>query len=234
MSIQTSQGKFPPPPGLLASLMAGFDSVANHIGVILPPLLLDLFLWLGPHLQLKEFLQPLINQLPSLAGAFPSSFPDLATVQTAWTDIANNFNLFIILRTFPVGLTSLLSFDMALHNPLGIPVIIDAGSFIGMAVWTLFLVLMGWIIGALYYYWVSKVALHPEMRSLWKSIHQTILLSIIWMGLLLMIGVPAMVVLSVLTAISRAIGHHLVGDAGFFLSAWYFYSAIGCIPGDFE
>ncbi len=119
MSIQTSQGKFPPPPGLVASLMAGFDSVANHIAVILPPVLLDLFLWLGPHLRLKEFLQPLIDHLPSLASAFPSSFPDLTTIQTAWTGIANKFNLFVILRTFPVGTTSLLSFQTSGAKPVG-------------------------------------------------------------------------------------------------------------------
>jgi hypothetical protein len=230
MSIQTSQGKFPPPPGLFSSLMAGFDSVANHIAVILPPLLLDLFLWLGPHLQLKEFLQPLIDRLPTLAGTFPSSFPDLSTVQTAWTDIANNFNLFVILRTFPVGSTSLLSFDMSLHNPLGVPAIFDAGPFFVMMTWTLFLVVMGWIIGALYYYWVSSVALHPEIRSLWKSLKQTIFLSLIWMGLLFVIGLPALVALSVLTAISPVLGQVAL-FAGLLVVIWLvmpvFFSAHG-------
>ncbi len=119
MSINTSQGKFPPPPGLFASLMAGFDSVATHIALILPPLLLDLFLWLGPHLHLKNFLQPVIDQLPSMAKAFPANFPDVATIQAAWTGIANQFNLFIVLRTFPVGITSLLGFEMPVSNPSG-------------------------------------------------------------------------------------------------------------------
>jgi len=206
MSIQTSQGKFPPPPGLLASLMAGFDSVANHIAVILPPLLLDLFLWLGPHLRLKGFLQPLIERLPALVGTFPSSFPDLATVQTAWMAIANNFNLFVILRTFPVGTTSLLNFDMAVQNPLGSPLSLEAGPFSGILGWMVFLVLLGWIIGALYYYWVSSVALNPEVRSLWRSLQQSVWLSLIWMGLLFLVGLPALVVLSILTAISPILG----------------------------
>jgi len=206
MSIQTSQGKFPPPPGLLASLMAGFDSVANHIAVILPPLLLDLFLWLGPHLRLKGFLQPLIERLPALVSTFPSSFPDLATIQTAWMAIANNFNLFVILRTFPVGTTSLLNFDMSVQNPLGSPLSLEAGPFSGILGWMVFLVLLGWIIGALYYYWVSSVALNPEARSLWRSLQQSVWLSLIWMGLLFLVGVPALVVLSILTAISPILG----------------------------
>jgi hypothetical protein len=206
MSVQTSLGKFPPPPGLLASLMAGFDSVANHIAVILPPVLLDLFLWLGPHLQLKGFLQPLIDRLPSLAGAFPSNFPDLATVQTAWMDIANNFNWFIILRTFPVGTTSLLSFNMSVQNPMGVPLSLDAGPFTGILGWTFFLVLLGWILGAVYYYWVSNVALELEAHSLWRSLKQAVLLSIIWTGLLFLAGLPALVLLSILTVISPVLG----------------------------
>jgi len=219
MSIGKEQFKLPPPPGMLSTLMAGFDSVANHIAVILPPVLLDLFLWLGPHLSLKEFLQPLIDRLPSLAGAFPSSIPDLATIQTAWTGIADKFNLFIILRTFPVGTTSLLSFEMPVQNPLGVLVSLDAGSFIGILGWALFLVLLGWIIGALYYYWVSKVALKPEVSSPWKALQQAVLLSLIWMTLLFFFGLPALLVLSVLTAISSVLGQILL-FAGAIILIW--------------
>jgi hypothetical protein len=210
--------------------MAGFDSVASHIAVILPPVLLDLFLWLGPHLRLKEFLQPLVDRLPSLASAFPSSFTDLPTVQTAWTDIADKFNLFVILRTFPVGTTSLLSFKTFVQNPLGVPASLDAGSFIGILGWALFLVFLGWIIGALYYYWVSKVALRPEVRSLWKSLKQAVLLSLIWMGILFFFGLPALLVLSILTAISPVLGQ-VVLFGGAIILVWLvmpiFFSAHG-------
>ena len=150
--METESRKLPPPPGLIASLVRGFDSVANHVLVILPPLLLDLFLWLGPHLRLKTFFQPFIDQLPAMAKAFPSNFPDLATVQQAWTSFMNQFNLFIILRTFPVGVTSLLSFQMPGQTPLGTPQSLDAGSFFGIIGWALLLALLGWVIGALYYY----------------------------------------------------------------------------------
>ena len=214
MYINTSQGKFPPPPRMFASMMAGFDSVANHIVVILPPILLDLFLWLGPHLRLKEFLLPLIGSLPSVAGAFPSNFPDMTTIQAAWTGIANNFNLFVILRTFPVGTTSLLNLKTPVQTPLGVPMNLDAGSFAGILGWVFILVLLGWTAGCFYYFWVSKVALKPEVHSLWRSLQQTILLSIIWTVLLFVLGLPVLVVLSIITTISPA-----VGQVAFFLGA---------------
>jgi hypothetical protein len=230
MTINTSQGKFPPPPGLLSSIMAGFDSVATHIALILPPVLLDLFLWLGPRLQLKQFLQPVIAQLPSLANAFPSSFPDPATLQTAWISIANHFNLFVILRTFPVGITSLLNFVMPGQNPLGAPLSMDAGSFVGILGWALILVFLGWIAGGMYYYWVSRVALKSDVHALGKSLGQAVLLSIIWLGLLFLVGLPVLLVLTVLTAVSTFLGQ-IVLFAGAIMLIWLampiFFSAHG-------
>jgi hypothetical protein len=215
--METEPRKLPPPPGLIASLVRGFDSVANHILVILPPVLLDLFIWLGPHLRLKSFLQPFLEQLPTVAKSFPASFPDLAVIQQAWTLFMNQFNLFIILRTFPVGATSLLSFQMPGQTPLGAPVSLDAGSFSGIIGWALLLVLLGWLVGALYYYWISVVTIKPEALSLWKSIQQTTFLSIIWLGLLFVLGLPAFLVVSVIAFFSPLLGQIMLFVAALLL-----------------
>jgi hypothetical protein len=217
--METENRKLPPPPGLITTLLRGFDSVANHILVILPPVLLDLFLWLGPHLRLKSFLQPFLEQLPSMAKSFPSNFPDLPTIQQAWTSFLNQFNLFIFLRTFPVGATSLLSLQVPGQTPLGSPVSLDAGSFLGILGWALVLALLGWWIGALYYYWLSSVAIKPQERSLLKSIQQTTLLSVIWLGLLVVFGLPALLLVSVISFFSALLGQILF-FAGALLLIW--------------
>jgi hypothetical protein len=41
----------PPTPSLVRSIRAGFDAIANHITLIAFPLVLDSFLWFGPHLK---------------------------------------------------------------------------------------------------------------------------------------------------------------------------------------
>ncbi len=228
--METERRKLPAPPGLITSLVRGFDSVANHVLVILPPVLLDLFLWLGPHLRLKSFFQPLIEQLPSMAKAFPTNFPDLATVQQAWTSFMNHFNLFIILRTFPVGATSLLGYQMPGQTPLGAPQSLDAGSLLGIIGWAMLLALLGWLIGAVYYYWISGVALKPEIRSLWKSIQQATFLSIIWLGILFVFGLPAIMLVSVISFFSPLLGQ-IMFFAGALLLLWLavpvFFSAHG-------
>lgn len=217
--METEARKLPPPPGLISTLLRGFDSIANHIVVILPPILLDLFLWFGPHLRLKNFLQPIIEQMPALAKTFPANLPDLVTVQNAWTGFINQFNLFIILRTFPVGATSLLSLQMPGQTPLGAPVSLDAGSFLGVVGWALILALLGWVVGALYYHWISGVVLKPMPRSLWKSIQQTVYLSLIWLGVICVFGLPAFLLISVISFFSPILGQ-IMFFAGLLLLVW--------------
>jgi hypothetical protein len=50
------------------------------------------------------------------------------------------------------------------------------------------------------------VTLKPEGRSLWKSIRQALFLSIIWLGFLFVIGVPAMLVVSMIAYFSAVLG----------------------------
>jgi hypothetical protein len=201
--MQTEPGKFPPPPGLIASLASGFDAVATHILVISLPILLDLFLWLGPHLGVKLLLQPLIARVPSLlsAGLVPN-MPDVATAQQAWTTLANQLNLFGLLHTFPVGTSSLLSLEMPARTPLGTPLDVQAASLLGVTGWFVLLVVLGWLLGGLYYSWVSGVSLKVQPGSVWQSLKQTVFLSIIWAGFLLAVGIPALILFTLTTLLS--------------------------------
>ncbi len=230
--METEQNKLPPPPGLISSLVRGFDSVANNVLVILPPLLLDIFLWLGPHMRLKDFFQPFIDQLPAMAKAFPGNLPDLTAVQQSWTSAINQFNLFIILRTFPVGATSLLSLEMPMQSPLGTPVLMDAGSFFGVVVWAVILVLLGWLVGAVYYFWIAGVAINPESRSLGNSVKQSIYLSLIWLGILFILGVPALMLISMITFFSPTLGQ-IMFFAGALVVIWLLMPVFFSVHGIF-
>jgi hypothetical protein len=48
------------------------------------------------------------------------------------------------------------------------------------------------------------------VHSLWKSIKQTVLLSIIWLGFLFIFGLPAFLLLSVITVVSPFLGQVLL------------------------
>jgi len=200
--MESEQGKIPRPPGLIASFTKGFDTIANNVTVIVFPVILDLFLWLGPHLRLKQLLEPLIAQFSSLAAPASSVALDPAQVQQVWTQFLDQFNLFSLLRTFPVGITSLMSGRMPIQTPFGAPVDLETGSFLSVMGWWLLLAICGWIIGGLYFHWVSAVALKPPKRSLLQSLMQTVLLSVIWLSILFIFGLPVFLIFSVLALIS--------------------------------
>ncbi|MDI6769534.1 MAG: hypothetical protein QMD04_07665 [Anaerolineales bacterium] len=200
--MKSEPGKIPPPPGLIASFTAGFNAIANNTPVIILPVMLDLFLWLGPHLRLKQLIEPLIGQFSTLTAPNSSVALEPALVQEIWTQFLDNFNLFATLRTFPVGITSLMSGRMPIQTPFGTPANIEVGSFSNALGWWLLLVIGGWIIGGLYFHWVSGVALKAEKRSLSQSLRQVVLLSVIWLALLFFFGLPAFLVFSILTLIN--------------------------------
>jgi len=208
--MQTEQGKIPPPPGLIASLISGFNSVANHILVITLPVLLDLYLWLGPHLRIDRLMKPYMAQLPPLPslGLLPTS-SSVGTQQQVWTTLINQLNLFGLLQTFPVGVSSLMRFSMPTNTPLGAPAGIEVQSAISVIGWWVLLVVLGWLLGGLYYHWVTQVSLKPGPRSIGQSLKQTAYLSIIWIAFLFIFSLPVLVVIAVVSFFSLLAGEIL-------------------------
>src|SRR5512146_371157 len=68
----------PPPPGVIASLQAGFNVVSNRVALITLPVLLNAFLWLGPRLSVGQWYGSLLNNWITLLkqNGFPAK--DLA------------------------------------------------------------------------------------------------------------------------------------------------------------
>ncbi len=203
--MESQQNKFPAPPGLIASFAAGFNSVANSITVIALPVLLDLFLWLGPRLNLQKLFQPIIDALPRLyTDLVPAE--TLTQAQQFWSDFFARFNLFAALRTFPVGTSSLLFLEMPAKSPLGTPLVLQANSFGGILGIGAALILTGWLLGSIYFYSVSRAALGGQSaRSLRNAISQSLWVSFIWATLLVLLAFPALTLLSLVTLISPAL-----------------------------
>ena len=201
--MQFDKTTLPRPPGLVAALAAGFDTTANHVAIILMPIFLDLFLWLGPRLRIKTLLQPVMDQLVNSTVPVSASLPDAASLQLLWSEFLTRFNLFGLLRTFPLGVSSLMSAGVNDKLPLSAPLAWEVPSYSGMLGSWFAIILSGWLLGSLYYYWVSGITLSPdEKRSLDRSLMQSVLLSITWLGLTLLVGIPALLGFSLVALIS--------------------------------
>jgi hypothetical protein len=180
----------PSPPSLMKSLMAGFDAVGNHVSVVLFSMCLDFFLWFGPRLRLVKVLQPLFNQTAVM--------PELQNPETikALQAGVEEINLFSVLRTFPVGIPSLMAGRPILKLPIGNQLTWDLSSYKSTIVVWLFLLLIGLVIGTLYFSVVAqaaivgKVSLRLAMKEwLWTST-QVLLLTIFCLVLCMMLIVP--------------------------------------------
>ena len=205
---KTKTQSLPPPPGIIGSLRAGFDAVASHITAILLPLALDALLWLGPRLSVQNLFQPLIEQANRDVASSGLPADQMQVILNVYKTIAaglGQYNLLSTLRTFPIGITSLMVGKMPTYSPLGAPAMIQVFSFGEMIGWIGLLTLFGWIGGSLYFYWVARVAAseaETKTASAGQAVLQTIFLSILWTALLFAIALPGSFVLSVLYLIS--------------------------------
>jgi hypothetical protein len=199
----------PPPPGVIGSLRAGFDAVASHVWLILLPLALDIFLWLGPRLSVDNLLRPFVKYmfLQARRGVAAAEMNQFLEAQTIFLDGLQSFNVLSLvskLRTFPIGISSLLAQRMPVDTPLGEPGVVQISSLPVLLGIAFVLTAVGWITGGLYFRWVSGTALGQEETgiSLLRAVVQTLILSVCWFIGLMLVLLPLMFVLTLLALVS--------------------------------
>jgi hypothetical protein len=202
----------PTPPGIINSIKAGFDMIASHITAILLPLMLNLFLWLGPRLRMNALFDSIKSEVIAIwkAGGVPAE--DIQRILSWYETTIPSINLFWLLRTLPIGISSLLFPQQVASTPLGSPLILQV-SAVSLVGWIFILNLLGWIGGGLYFRSVAWLAIqdknNPPIR-ISRVIVQTVLTSIFWSILSVMILVPVFLVLAVVLQFSPFIANLLV------------------------
>lgn len=205
----------PPPPGVIGSLRAGFDAVSRRVVLILFPLALDVALWLGPRLGVNEMLAPSFRFLMAQTQSgrmSPEDAQRLIGMQELLVEALERFNLLSLLGklfAFPVGVSSLLSGIMPVATPLGDQIVMQISSLPGLMGLMFLFILVGWIVGGLYFRSVSGIALGEKDSavSLLRAIFQTIVLSVIWFIGLMMLSIPVIMLVTVLGLFSPALAN---------------------------
>ena len=96
-----------PPMGVIESLGTGFEVVVAHLGLILIPLLLDVFLWVGP----KVSFYPLVQRFATVSTALPPPTDGQAQSHQLiqfFTTLSDHINVFALFNTAPIGVPSLM------------------------------------------------------------------------------------------------------------------------------
>jgi hypothetical protein len=225
MNTQNSQ-VLPAPPRLFRTLAAGFDTITNHISLILYPIGLDLLIWLAPSLRLKELIERMVGDLVTQTQNLSPDVQTtqmLTTAQELWTLAGEQFNALSILRSYPVGISSLMVSVPQSGTPFGVPDPIEIKTLIGVAGVFLLLTFIGLVLGTLYYQTVAQATILNEVRWNrvladwpWLSL-QVVLLALTWFVLLLGVSIPAGCAISLAAMGSMAFGQCAILLYGGFL-----------------
>jgi len=198
-----SQLTLPPAPNLIGAIRSGFDAITNHLLLILFPIFLDLLLWFGFRIKLTGLINSTIEQLFQVsASQDPSLVELLQPMQETWAGFAEKFNLLVFLRSYPVGITSLIVDKLPLTSPLGTLGSWEIGSVGGVFLAFVVISLIGIAFGTLYFQVVAQAAVigdvsWQEAISGWpRASLQMFFLAILWTVVFLVITIPGSLLLS--------------------------------------
>jgi hypothetical protein len=211
------------PPRLFNSVVAGFNTVAGNIQLILIPLALDLFLWFGPHLSIKQLLQPLFEEWVNTVNLAGSQDMRILAEQSrpVFQATIDHFNLFSVIRTWPVGVPSLVAPLGYAASPLGAAPLSEITSLDSAFLAWFAILLVGMALGALFF---GSVAFYTADRPVSASLHrafwgisQTLALTALLVVALVLIAIPLSLVLTILSLLNVAFAQFAVLLITFFL-----------------
>ncbi len=207
------------PPRMFKTMLAGFNTIANHAYLLLFPIVLNLALWLGPKLRVKELLSPTVAQFSKeMLRIGPADMAEtIKSSQTIWAQLLEQYNLATAVRTIPVGIPSLIARLSPIESPISWNPIIEIPS-VNWAVAALGIFLtVGFLLGSLFFYLISLETDKENPKFIFKDYLFTYINSVVIFCLLLGVGIliaiPIFLILSVLSLLNATMAQvfHLAG-----------------------
>jgi hypothetical protein len=196
----------PSPPNIITAIRSGFDVIANRIYLILIPILLDVWLWLGPHLQIKGFAGSFLETLKATGELSAANNNNVVLVDPEVLQAAvERINLMTLIRSYPIGVPSLISGMLPVEAPVDSLVFIDIASPGLMLVLWLLLSLIGIVVGTFYFLLIAqavfdqRVLLKKAIMEWPKRLAQVILLTLAAVLIVLVLLIPSTCILSFVT-----------------------------------
>jgi hypothetical protein len=164
------------PLGAIDALFAGFELVFRQPWILLVPIALDLFLWLGPQIHAK----PIFDQLLSIlnASAAQSGSPDtqqaLDAFKSAFQAAGEQFNVFSFVAMFGMGIPTIMPIvdppPVDLFKPAVLFSIEDQSVFLG---WFVLFALVGVLLGSIYLAGIAR-AVKREPGNMLSFLPETV------------------------------------------------------------
>ncbi|NLC99653.1 MAG: hypothetical protein GX673_02605 [Gammaproteobacteria bacterium] len=196
-------------PKVFKAIKAGFDNLSSHVWLLLFPIALDLFFLFGKRLLISDQINAFLASFIPPEGMTAELLATWEDLKLLLTETIKNFSLTSFLRTFPIGIPSLLSNRNLSVSPLG-----EYSTAQVSASGTLLTVLgfsvIGFLLGVLFLYAIRKSTKINQTKDTWSSFSKQllslILILLVLIVIALVIFVPALIIISVLTVIIPFLG----------------------------
>ena len=146
-----------PPPGIWRTIAAGFDLTTKHLWLLILPVLVDAFLWLGPRLSSRPIIEQMLGLLPQDAA--------LQDITEQLLALAPRTNLFTSLSVPFIGIPVLMLGATPENTPLPVQVTELANPLVWLGLFLLFTI-VGVLITAVYYNLIAQAIRLQEERPM--------------------------------------------------------------------
>jgi hypothetical protein len=213
-----------PPIGFLSSLWKGIEFVNAHPGIMVVPVLIDAFLWFGPHLSLIPLINPVLTSINTALAANQLN----PTMMDALRQAVEKYNLFSLLAFIPLFPPSLMTGAAPGQTPLGAPIVISIANWWQCLGIIPALIASSILIGSLYWLlagWSAQGA--KWTRGDWLGRYfRTVMVMLLLCGsfliLILGISIPVLFVISVIGVASVDIAA-ILSQLFFFLGGGFLF-----------
>jgi hypothetical protein len=222
-----------PPKGVVSSLVTGFETINARLELILLPLALDLWLWLGPHLSVS----PLVPQVEAaLRTIFSPATTDAATrrnleiIHTMVREFGLTFNIFSVLSTAPLGLPSLIAGRSPIITPAGSPMIWNIDSLPLYLLLVGVFILAGLYLAALFFGGIAQQVRDKRLswglllRQVWGDWAKLTALGALVLAVMVMMGLPILLITGLVSIFSPLLGG-LIWIGGLTIILWVLFYA---------
>jgi hypothetical protein len=201
--------------GIIEALSAGLDAVLRHPWLLLVPVLLDLFLWLGPRMQAPALYQAFEPTLQQMTTAMTSTEARFAAQELSKSveQFFTQYNLFAWLSAGLIGVPVVNGGIAATLRLVtgSLPILWQVDSFDGYLLVYVLLTIAGLFFSALFWIMLGDYVRGESWQTarwlrrsfkLWKKL---LLLTVVVLGLVLMSIVPVSLVMITLSAFSAGL-----------------------------
>jgi hypothetical protein len=207
----------PAPPSIMTALRAGFDAITTQVGILIFPITIDVLIWLGPHIRLKELILNFFQNLFQYPGWRDSSSYELFELNIEFiNELSDRINMMVLLRTYPVGIPSLMAGRQPIATPVNEPISWGVTSMGSVLLIGIILVFIGLAAGTLYYQLIAQIAIKEKLNwrqaieAFPRAFSQIIILVLSLLGLVALISIPAGCILSLLAVVGLSIGQFMI------------------------